>query len=63
MRQEEEEEVRFEGNYRGRGKWYPGKVNRDRGDKTSLKEISNDIYMDVMLECSCISFGHTREQD
>ncbi len=33
----QEEEVRFEGNYRGRGKWYPGKVNLDRGDKTSFK--------------------------
>ena len=28
-----------------------------------LVEIPNDIYMDVMLESSCISFGHTREQD
>jgi len=32
--EEEEEEVRFEGNYRGRDQWYPGKVTRDRGDKT-----------------------------
>src|SRR3569623_375320 len=25
---------KVEGNYRGRGKWYPGKITRDRGDKT-----------------------------
>ena len=24
----------MEANYRGRGKWYPGKVTRDRGDGT-----------------------------
>ena len=25
---------KVEGNYRGRGKWYPGKISRDRGDGT-----------------------------
>ena len=25
---------KVEGSYRGRGKWYPGKVTRDRGDGT-----------------------------
>eukprot|EP01035_Chromulina_nebulosa_P020591 gene20591-26699_t len=25
---------KVEGNYRGRGKWYPGKITRDRGDGT-----------------------------
>jgi hypothetical protein len=25
---------KVEGNYRGRGKWFPGKISRDRGDKT-----------------------------
>ena len=29
-----EEGSKVEGNYRGRGKWYPGKVTRDRGDGT-----------------------------
>jgi hypothetical protein len=25
---------KIEGNYRGKGKWYPGKIRRDRGDGT-----------------------------
>src|SRR3569623_2021275 len=25
---------KIEGNYRGRGRWYPGKISKDRGDKT-----------------------------
>jgi len=29
-----EEGSKVEGNYRGRGKWYPGKITRDRGDGT-----------------------------
>ena len=29
-----EEGSRVEGNYRGRGKWYPGKITRDRYDGT-----------------------------
>ena len=29
-----EEGSKVEGNYRGKGKWYPGKVTRDRGDGT-----------------------------
>ena len=29
-----EEGSKVEGNYRGRGKWYPGKISRDRGDGT-----------------------------
>ena len=29
-----QEGSKVEGNYRGRGKWYPGKVTRDRGDGT-----------------------------
>src|SRR4029078_3640058 len=29
-----EEGAKVEGNYRGRGKWYPGKIKRDRGDGT-----------------------------
>ncbi len=26
--------VKVEGNYRGRGKWFSGKISRDRGDGT-----------------------------
>ena len=29
-----EEGSKVEANYRGKGKWYPGKITRDRGDKT-----------------------------
>ena len=32
--------MKVEGNYRGRGKWYKGKITRDRGDGTY--EISYD---------------------
>ena len=30
-----EEGSKVEGNYKGRGKWYPGKITRDRVDRTS----------------------------
>jgi hypothetical protein len=29
-----EEGMKVEGNYRGKGKWFPGKIRRDRGDGT-----------------------------
>ena len=33
--------AKVEANYRGKGKWYPGKVSRDRGDGTY--DISYDV--------------------